>query len=163
MIVRFAVLAGVLVIAALPTPVHADVLLDGKTPVDTGHGETVGDQIRWTGCDGLRKTIQHPPYTIYKRDDDCSDVGPGALNALKPDLFGLDCSRSFHLPSGASNCIVSDEKLADYFFTDAQKGDKVTFRTHDNRVFLQSGKGSLVLKEDKWEKFHSSSNSISPQ
>jgi hypothetical protein len=161
---RCAVLVSSVAIAALfVKPVRADVLLVGKTntPVDHGNGDMVGDEIRWIGCDGQKKTIRHPPYILYKRPEDCKGLGPVATTGPAPDLFGLKCKGSSPLfrDNSTQICAVADKKLAQHFFSNAEKGENVRFTVQSGKITLHSADNDLVLEEGKWEDFHKSPSS----
>jgi hypothetical protein len=144
----------------LSTQARADVLLKGKTPIDRGHGDTVGDRIRWISCDGRHSEIADPPYTVYKRrpDTECErssaqDQAAKAANAgfhpnLDPSLFGLDCpSRGVD----AAACKVEDKKLARHFFARVERGDVVEYHTKGDKITLTYGDEKLDVDSSEWQ------------
>src|SRR5208282_1628345 len=98
---RLRMIVRILVLSTLIASVsRGDILLDGKTPVDKGNGVMVGSKIQWTSCDSKEpsRTLNNPPYTIFKRANDCNSLNADTLNGLDskapdPSVFGLSCRK----------------------------------------------------------------------
>lgn len=131
--------------------VCADVLLDGKTPVDTGHGDVIGSQARWTPCNGKRTTFAAPPYSVYKRSGDCKTLAPKDT-VPPPEVFGLNCIASFSLEVGSvdKECIVVDRSLARYFFSRVERGEKIEYALHGGKLELSFGYAHLEIDTHEW-------------
>jgi hypothetical protein len=131
---------------------RADVLLNGKDPVDHGYGDMIGGQIRWRSCSGQRKTLANPPYAVYKRPKECDGLGAMNLKSPEPNVFGLNCHASFSVGS-EKTCTVIDHKLADYFLENVHDGDHVDFKVGNGRVTLSHGDDHVEINSNKWRKF----------
>jgi hypothetical protein len=153
------ILAVPLFAIVLALPAAGDVLLNGKTPIDRGFGEMVGDEIRWTSCNDKRITIRHPPYSVYKRDKECDKLGVdsstgGKLDELDPSVFGLTCSGGrggFVIGQAESKeCTVEDNKLAQLFLSSIRAGDRVTYKVNGTTITLTHGDEKLFVDSSKW-------------
>jgi hypothetical protein len=130
-----------LALCVLMAPVvRGDVLLEGSDPVDRGTGTIVGSKIQWTSCDGQHKVVERPPYSFYKREGDCKNLGPMNVSTPPPDVFGLTCHRAEFVP-GAESCKVIDEKLAQHFF-------KKTVHDGAHVILEKADSGKISLTHD---------------
>jgi hypothetical protein len=133
------------------TVLSADVLLDGKNPVEKGTGDVVGSEVRWKTCDGDPKTYSNPPYSIVKHANDCKRLGPKDV-VPEPAIFGLTCSEGARstMTTTTKGCRVSDEKAAQHFFETIRKGERVDYERHGIDLVLINGADRLAIDTKKW-------------
>jgi hypothetical protein len=130
----------------------ADVLLEGKNPVEKGTGDVVGTEVRWKNCDGSAKTYANPPYSIVKHANDCYRLGPKDIIIPEPAIFGLTCKEvgSTTKTTTTEGCTVSDEKAARHFFEVITKGERVKYEMHGTTLTLVKGADRLTIDTKKW-------------
>lgn len=137
-------------VLASATVIHADVLLDGKNPVDKGTGDVIGTEVRWRDCNGTSKTFRNPPYNIIKHANDCNRIGPKDV-APDPGIFGLTCADTrFTETEIPRRCTVTDTGMARHFFDEVRIGERVTYKMQRDDLVLTHGRIHLIVDTEEW-------------
>ena len=120
-----ATVIGAIVFLSCSLSTPADVLYNGEKAIALGKGKEDKDTIHWTYCDGKKGDFKKPPHKFVT----------GEHCKIGPDAFGIG--------QADGNYFVSDPEIFRKFFSEAARGDKVTFSADQNSVRMKY-KGQIV-------------------
>ncbi len=131
-----ATLVGAIVFLSCTLSTAADVLYKGQKAIALGKGTEEKGIIHWTYCDGKKDDFKKPPHK-FVTGEHCK-IGPDAFGIVQKD----------------GKFYVSDPEIFRNFFSEAAKGDKVTFSADQDSVRMDyRGRAVTLFRSGDHKKY----------